>query len=160
EHQTADLGFDALEHLLALALRMQHLARAAGEDLAGPNGDDAVLDRDGGEVEVLPTTLSEEIAGQVVLVQALHDHADRISFLVVEARDQAAAVPVDHAPARWPRHRLFGLERIVDYDEIGSPPRERAADRGSVAAAAGGGDELGAGILCGAHSREEGSIPG
>src|SRR5262249_39570255 len=44
---------------------------------------------------------------------------------------------------------LLGLVRIVENDEVGSPSR----------AAARGGDELGTGILCGAHGWEEGPIP-
>src|SRR5439155_21573316 len=90
EHQAADLGFDALEHRLALPLRMQDLALAAGEGFAVPNGDDAVLNRDGRQVEMLPTTLSEEMPGKVILMQALHDHDDGTSLLIVEARDQGA----------------------------------------------------------------------
>src|SRR5262245_31322638 len=108
---------------------------------------------------MLPAALSEKMPGKVILMQALHDHDNGTSLLVIETRDQGATEPLDHPPARRLRHCLFGLDRTVDDDEVGSPPRERAADGSGVAAAAGGGDELGAGILCGAHGREEGPIP-
>src|SRR5262245_49225214 len=108
---------------------------------------------------MLPAALSEKMPGKIVFMQALHDNDDGASLLIVAARDQGAGVPVDHPPARRLRHRLFGLERVVDDDEVGSTSRERAADGSGIAAAAGGGDELGAGILCRPHGREEGSIP-
>jgi hypothetical protein len=43
-------------------------------------------------------------------MQALHDDDDGTILLVIEARDQGAAEPVDHPPARRLRRRLFGLE--------------------------------------------------
>src|SRR2546430_13552254 len=93
-------------------------------------------------------------------MQPLKAEAEGPFLFAFGARAKVAAVPVDHPPARRLRHRLFGLERIIDDDEVGSPSRERAADGGGVTAAAGGGDELGAGILCGARGWKEGSIPG
>jgi hypothetical protein len=68
-------------------------------------------------------------------VQALHDDKDGTGFLVIEARHQGAAVPIDHAFAGHFRPRLLGLERVIDDDEVGPAPGERAADRGSIAAA-------------------------
>ena len=108
---------------------------------------------------MLPTTLIEEMAGKVVFVQALHDDDDGTVLLVIEARDQGAAIPIDHPFAGRLRHRLFGLERIVDDDEVGPAPGERAADRGGVAAAARRGDEFGAAIPCRPHGREQRPIP-
>src|SRR5260221_10132872 len=108
---------------------------------------------------MVPAALSDEMPSKVILMQALHDNDDGTVLLVVEARDQGAGVPVDHPATRRLRHRLFGLERVVDDDEVGPPSRERAADGGGVAAAAGGGDELGTRILCRPHGREERSIP-
>ena len=152
EHQAADLRLDTVQGVFALALRMQDVADPSCDHLAVAERDDAVLDGDRRQVEMLPAALIEEMAGKVVLVQALHDDDDGTVLLVVEARDQGAGVPVDHPLAGRLRHRLFGLERIVDDDEVGPAPGERAADRGGVAAAAGRGDELGAGILCGPHA--------
>src|SRR5260370_4638286 len=123
EHQAADLGFDALEHRVALPLRMQDVALAAGEELAVPNGDDAVLNGDGRQVEMLPAALSEEMPGKVILMQALHDHDNGTFLLVVEARDQGAAVPVDHPPPRRLRHRLFVLGRVFAHVKTSPPPR-------------------------------------
>src|SRR5438132_2787491 len=100
EHTAADLGFDALEHRVALPLRMQDLPLAEGEGFAAPNRHDAVLNGGGRPVEMVPAALSEEMPGKVILMQALHDHDDGTSLLIVEARDQGAAVPVDHPPAR------------------------------------------------------------
>jgi hypothetical protein len=36
----------------------------------------------------------EQVAGKIVLMQALHDHDDRTGLLVVEPRHQGAGVPV------------------------------------------------------------------
>ena len=69
---------------------MQDVALGASEELAGPNGDDVVLDRDGRQVEMMPAALPEEMPGNVILMQALHDHDDGTVLLVVEARHQGA----------------------------------------------------------------------
>src|SRR5262249_61652159 len=106
---------------------MQDLTLAASEDLVIPNRDDAVLNGDSRQVEMLPTTPSEEMPSKVILMQALHDYDDGTVLFVVEAREQGAAVPVDHLPARRLRHRLFGLERIGDDHEGHTPSRERDA---------------------------------
>src|SRR5882757_6472241 len=79
--------------------------------------------------------------------------------LVVEARYQGAAEPVDRPLAGWLRNCLLGLERIVDDDEVGAAARERAAGRGGIAAAACRGHELRAAVPCRPHGREQGPIP-
>ena len=159
ELQAADLRLDAVESIFALALRMQDVADPSFHHPAAAEGNDGVVHGNCRQVEVLPTTLTKQMTGKVVLVQALHDHDDGAVLLVVEARHQGAGIPVDHPLAGRLRHRLFGLERIVDDDEVGAAAGERAADRGGVAAAAGGRDELGAAIPCGPHGREQGPIP-
>ena len=159
EHQAADLGLDLVKHCLALPGRMQDVAGAPRVEFAWPCRNDAVFDGDCWQVKTLPAALAKEMTGKVVLVQALHHHHDGISVLVVEPRHQGPAVPVDHPLAGRVRHRLLALEGIVDDDEVGAAPRQSAADRGRVAAAAGGGDELGAGIFCRTHGREESPIP-
>ena len=77
---------------------------------------------------MLPAALLQQMAGEVVLVEALHDHDNRPPFLVVQAGDEGAGVELDDLAARRFRHGLVGLERIVDDDQIGAAAGERAAD--------------------------------
>ena len=46
---------------------------------------------------MIPTTLLEKVTCEVILMQSLHYHDDRSIFFVVEALDECAAVPFDHA---------------------------------------------------------------
>jgi len=61
-------------------------------------------------------------------VQALHDRNDRARLLVIEARDECAAIPIDHALPGRLRMDLVGVEGIVDDDQIGASPSERSSN--------------------------------
>jgi hypothetical protein len=69
EPHAADCGFDTLAGLLAFSLRMQKVTRAADDLLVGPEWDDAVLDRNGGQVEMFSTALLNEMPREIVFMQ-------------------------------------------------------------------------------------------
>src|SRR5450631_914835 len=103
-------------------------APAAHMRLAVPKLDDLVLQRDRRHVQMIPTALSHEVAGKIVLVQALHDRNDRARLLVIETRDECAAIPVDHALPGRLRMDLVCVEGIIDDDQIGASPSERSSN--------------------------------
>ena len=76
---------------------MEDIAAPACVKLPVPKLDDLVLQRNRWHVEMIPTALSHEVAGEVVLVQALHNRNNRAGLLVIETRDQCAAIPIDYA---------------------------------------------------------------
>ena len=49
---------------------------------------------DGGQIEMIPTTLAEQLACEIILVQALHDQNDRSVALVVETGHQRVGEPL------------------------------------------------------------------
>jgi hypothetical protein len=78
----------------------------------GPKLKSLLFDRDRWQIEMLPTALTQNVAGEIVLVQPLHHRDDCAGALVVEARDERAAEPIDHPLARGFRLRLPGVERV------------------------------------------------
>jgi hypothetical protein len=62
------------------------------------------------------------VAGEVVLVQAVHDQHDRTRALVVEAAVKRMVEPFVRRPALGLGQRLLGLQRVVDDDQIGAAP--------------------------------------
>jgi len=49
------------------------------------NRNKLVLDRNRRQIEMFPTPLRQQVAGKIVLMQALHHGDDRTFFLVIEA---------------------------------------------------------------------------
>jgi hypothetical protein len=76
------------------------------------------------------------------LVQAVHDQHDRTAELVVEPAVEGAVVPFVRRLALGLRQRLLGLQRVVDDDQVGTPPGQHPADRGGDARALRGGLEF------------------
>src|SRR6202521_459767 len=111
---------------------MEDIAATACVRLIVPEFDDLVLQRTRWHVQMIPTALSQEVASKVVFVQALHDRNDRARLLVIEARDECAAIPIDHALPGRLRIDLVGVEGIVDDDQIGASPSEGSPNRGRV----------------------------
>ena len=91
----------------------------------------------------LPRLLLQYVAGEVILVQAVHDQHDGAAELVVEAAVEGVVVPFVRRLALGLRQGLLGLERVVDDDDVGTPPGQYAADRGGEAAALRGRVEFG-----------------
>ena len=70
-------------------------------------------------------------------MQPVHDQHDRTRQLVVEPAVKGVVVPLVDCLALRLRQRLFGLQQIVDDDDVGASPGQHAADRGGDAAALG-----------------------
>ena len=82
------------------------------------------------------------MTGEVILMQPVHDQDDGTRQLVVQPAVEGVVVPFVGRPALRLRQRLLGFERIVDDDDVGTPPGQHPADRGGDAAALGGRLEL------------------
>ena len=147
-----------------LALRVQRLAAAAREMLRPQHRvDEQRLVRlgDRREAHDLPRLLRQHMAGEVVLVQSVHDEDDRAGELVVEAAVEGVVEPVVRRLALGLRQRLLGLQRVVDDDEVGAAPGQHAADRGGEPAALRGRVEFGhCGALRRQARREDPLVPG
>jgi hypothetical protein len=70
------------------------------------------------------------MAGEVVLVRAVHDQHDRTGELVVEPATEGVVVPLVGRLPLDLRQGLLGLQRIVDDDDVGTAPGQHPADRG------------------------------
>jgi len=111
---------------------VKRFAGAAKEFLSAerPLGDmPLVLLGDRRERDDVPSFPLEDMADEVVLVQALHDDDDHAAGLVVEAGIERAVKPFVAGKAATFRHRIGGLEWIVDQNEIGATAGEHAPDR-------------------------------
>ena len=83
----------------------------------------------------LPRLLRQHMAGEIVLVQPVHDQHDRTRELVVESAVEGVVVPFVGRLALGLRQGLLGLQRVVDDDDVGTPPGQHPADRGGDARA-------------------------
>ena len=63
---------------------MQHVTYSSDEAFAPADLNFAIFNSDRGQVEMMPPTLADQMAGQVVFVQALHHHHDGPVLLIVE----------------------------------------------------------------------------
>lgn len=103
--------------------------------------------------------LVDQIAGQVLLVQALLDGDDAASGLVVEAGEEGLLVIVPDPGPLGLRAGIGGLHQIVDDDEIGPEAGHRPAQRDRLAAAQAGGDQLQIGAALEPGAREQLPVP-
>ena len=95
-----------------------------------------------GMVETSQSSLAEQVTDQVVLVQPLHDQHDGTFLLVVQpGGDRVVVAAVGLAPLALGEGRLR-LLRIVDDDEIGTSPQDRAVQAAGIAAAVQRRDDL------------------
>ena len=142
--------------------RLQQLARRPAVHAPLPQRDRLRLGGDRRQPQQRPAALLQQVAGEVVLVHALHDQHHRGRGRVVEARHHRAVEPLVDPPPLGVRGGVHRLDRVVDDDQVAAAAGERAADRGGVAEAAGGGRHLRLGVLArvDAHRREELAVPG
>ena len=108
---------------------MQRLAAAAREMLRPQHRVDdqrLVLLGDRREAHGLPRLLRQYMAGEVVFVQSVHDEDDRARELVVETAVEGVVEPVVRRLALGLRQCLLGLQGVVDDDEVGAAPGQRA----------------------------------
>jgi hypothetical protein len=112
------------------------------------------------KAEDLPILLRQHVADQIVLVQPVHDQDDGARLLVVEARVEGMVEPLVGGPPLGLRERLLGLQRIVDDDDVGTPPGQHTADRSGDPPALRRRLELGYGLMPRRETgREEPLVP-
>ncbi len=75
------------------------------------------------------------MASEVVLMQAMHDQDDRTPELVVEAAVEGVVEPFVRRLALRLRQCFLGLQRVVDDDDVSTPPGQDTADRNGDARA-------------------------
>ena len=75
------------------------------------------------------------MASEVVLMQAMHDQDDRAPELVVEAAVEGVVEPFVRRLALRLRQCFLRLQRVVDDNDVGTPPGQDTADRSGDARA-------------------------
>jgi len=118
-----DRAAELLQHLARLALGVQGFTRSAAKDLPPEHGLDPVplvLVGNRRQAHDLPLLLGQYMAGEVVLVQPVHDQHDRPLPLVVEPAVEGVVVPFVGRLALRLRQRLLGHQRVVDDDDVGA----------------------------------------
>jgi len=128
---------------------VQRLALPAGEDARPRQGIDhmrLVRLGDRRKAHDVPILLRQHVADQIVLVQPVHDQDDGALILVLEAAVEGVVEPLVGGPPVGIGQGLLGFQRVVDDDDVGTPPSQHAADRGGEPAALGRGFELWCGL--------------
>jgi hypothetical protein len=108
----ADRAADMLEHRARLALRMQRLAAPSREMLRSQHRVDQlglVVLGDCREAHDVPRLLRQHVAGEIVLVQPVHDQDDGARELVVEPAVERVVVPFVRRLPLGLRQCLLGL---------------------------------------------------
>ena len=142
----ADRAADLLEHRQRLARRVQGLALPPREDSRPRQRIDhmrLVRLGDRRKAHDVPILLRQHVADQIVLVQPVHDQDDGPLLLVVEAAVEGVVEPLVGGPPVGLRQGLLGFQRVVDDDDVRTPPGQHPADRSGEPAALGRGFELG-----------------
>ena len=121
-------------------------------DDAGTDRDLLVLFGDRGQVEMAPATIPQQLAREVVLVEALHDENDGAASLVIEAGQKRRPIPVVDGTPGLLRLSVVSLHRIIDDDDIGAATGEGAANRDGETPAAFGRHAFGLGVLGKPHA--------
>ncbi len=103
------------------------------EHLSWTDFDLAVLPLDKREFEHLPIALLEQVASEILHMEALGDVEDPALLGIVETTGYGAAIPVDCALAGNLRMRIISLERVIHDDEVAAKAREGTLDRGGTA---------------------------
>ena len=76
----------------------------------------------------------------------MHDQDDGSLLLVVEAAVEGVVEPFVGRPPVGIGQGLLGFQRVVDDNDVGTPPGQHAADRSGEPAALARGFELGCGL--------------
>ncbi len=133
------------------------------QGLAGPSPQAPavilVLHGDRRQINMLPAALVEQVRGQVVMGQPLHDHDDHPLVLVIETLVDVAVVPAANRAALLRVVRVVGRLGVVDDDHVGPEAGERVRRRERRAEPALGEPEA-AGRFAHAGVREQRTVPG
>jgi len=137
----------AMERVQELAL-LPHIA-AAGAELIGFG-----LRGNCRQVQDFKAALFLQVAGEIVLMNALHDENDACDLFVVGTAQQGGTIPLDRPlPDRFGM-RIVLLERIVDDHQVAAQSSQRALDRGGVALTSHRRHDLPVGVTRQPHGRE------
>jgi len=90
----------------------------------------------------LPRLLAEDVANQIILMQALHDDDDGAAALVVLAAIEGVVEPIVGGLPLGVGERFLRLQRIIDQDDVGAPPGQHPTIRGGQPVALAGSHEL------------------
>jgi hypothetical protein len=77
----------------------------------------------GGQTEIIPAARLQEVPGEIVDVQALHDQNDRAFALVIKTRGEGLLIPIDDTPPRDFRCGVVRLDWVVNNNELPTAPR-------------------------------------
>ena len=108
-----------------------------------------LIGRDRRQRDEFEPAFFEQVAGQVIFVQALHDEDDDAAFLVVETADQAVANPFIHDPASALGLGIARFQRVVIMMNFCSPARQRAPTDVGISEPVHGRSDLDLGVLTG-----------
>ena len=76
------------------------------------------------EAELRPATSLEKVAGEIILMEALHHDDDGAEITVVDAAEEGGIEPGIGAFTLDGRVGVGGVQRIVDDDEVGAAARQ------------------------------------
>ncbi len=79
---------------------MQNVAGAPSMRLPIAERNNLVLERDRRQIKAIPAALLTQMAGQILLMQALHHRNNRSRLLVVQPGDERSAIPIDYPFSR------------------------------------------------------------
>ena len=100
------------------------------------------------------------MADEIVFVQSLHDDDDGAVLVVVELAVEGVVEPIIGLLALRIGECLLRLQRIIDYDHVGSPSGQYAAIRGGEPISVGSGQKLANGLAVrGEAGRKEPLVP-
>src|ERR1051325_4459381 len=81
------------------------------------------------EVQMLPSTVSEQLAREIFFVQPLHYHDDDPGPFIIEPRKECRPVIGIDPLSSGMRGRLIRLQWVIDDDEVRAAPGQGAANR-------------------------------
>ncbi len=136
EGEATHLGLQLIEIGQRLPLRVEDIVDAPMMDTSRPDRDRLINDRDRWQVEVMPAALLDQLTGEVLFVQPLHDRNDDAALGGVEAGQQRSAEPGDHIRPLGLRGGILGFHGIIDNDHVGAATCQSAAHRGCNSPAA------------------------
>src|SRR3954464_7582283 len=81
EHQASGFRLDPVENSPVLSLGVEHISGTTLENFIAADPNFAILKRNRRQIEVMPPVQLQQVAGQIVLVEALHHDHERTSLL-------------------------------------------------------------------------------
>lgn len=107
---------------------VQELALLAGIGATATKEEGFLALGDGRQIKELESTLLQQVASQIVLVDALHNQNNACRLLVVGARKQGCAIPLNDPLPHGFRHGVARFHGIINDDQVAAEPGERPID--------------------------------